>query len=293
MEAYQQYSVRIVFLGKNNNVGECRMKLKYDVLFVVLVYNNLDDIRNLIPKVKKIGPSHRIIIVESYYDNDCSKKLRTIALENECDFIQVENKGYGAGNNRGIEYALNNYDFNYLVVCNADIDIIRFPQVMPEVFSGKLIAPIINTITGKSQNPFWVKENKIAELLMYTGFKLSSTIISGVGFALYKLQRIVFLKKFKRASCNNKIIMGAHGAFVMYSRDIFDKIGLPYDENMFLFAEECLLAHVLKSAEIKTIMTKDIQILHYEDGSMNTANIRQREERRKSIIYYYEKWYRK
>jgi GT2 family glycosyltransferase len=83
--------------------------------------------------------------------------------------------------------------------------------------------------------------------------------------------------------------MAAHGAFVIYSRDIFDKIGLPYDENMFLFAEESLLAHVLWEKQITIIMTKDIKILHYEDGSMNAANVRQEEERKKSIIYYYEK----
>jgi GT2 family glycosyltransferase len=117
-------------------------------------------------------------------------------------------------------------------------------------------------------------------------------LISYLGFALYKFQRILFLKRFNKLSYNNEKIMGAHGSFVIYSRDIFDKIGLPYDENMFLFAEECLLAHVLKSKGINTIMTKDIQVLHHEDGSMNEANIRQMEEQKKSITYYYDKLYK-
>ena len=29
--------------------------------------------------------------------------------------------GYGAGNNRGVEYAFNNYNFDYIVISNADI----------------------------------------------------------------------------------------------------------------------------------------------------------------------------
>jgi GT2 family glycosyltransferase len=269
------------------------MKNRYDVIFVVLIYKNINDIINLIPQVERIKLSHRIIMVDSYSSDECSRKLRKIANENNCDFLSMENKGYGAGNNCGIDYALKKYDFDYLVVCNADIDILKFPSTMPIEYKGKLIAPLISTINGKPQNPFWVKDDRLAETLMYKGFKYNKKLIAYFGFALYKIQRMLFLKKFKKDSYNNEVIMGAHGAFVIYSKEIFDKIGLPYDEHMFLFAEECLLAHILKNNGIQTIMTKDIQILHHEDGSMNVANIKQMEERRKSIMYYYEKLYLK
>ena len=268
------------------------MKEKYEVIFVILVYKNFHDIKKLIPQITAIRPSNHMIIVDSYSNEECSNNLKKISDDNGCDYLLVENKGYGAGNNRGIKYALENYIFDFLIVCNADIDIQKFPKTMPTDFKGKLIAPLLNTITGKPQNPYWAKENRLAEFLVYKGFKANKMLISYIGFGLYKIQRILFLKSFKKERHNNDVVMAAHGAFVVYSREIFDTIGLPYDENMFLFAEENLLAHVLKEKKISTIMTKEIQILHHEDGSMNLANVRQTEERRKSILYYYEKLYR-
>lgn len=269
------------------------MKPKYDVIFVVLVYKNVDDIQSFLKQKILSEISCRTIIVESFSDARCTQRIKNIADLNNCDFIPVENKGYGFGNNTGIEYALKHYDFKHLVVCNADVDILQFPESLPIEFKGKVVAPVMSTINGKPQNPFWAKENRVAEFFMYKGFKLKIPFVSYIGFALYKIQRIIFLSKFNRNPASERAIMAAHGAFVIYSRDVFDIVGLPYDENMFLFAEECLLAHKLKKHGIMTVMTKRIQIRHHEDGSMNKSNIKQLEERRKSITYYYENWYRK
>lgn len=265
------------------------MKKYYENIFIVLVYKNIEDIQNFILQAQKKVKSKKIVIVESYSDELCTEKLRNIAIQNECDFLPIENKGYSYGNNKGIQYACEKYDFDFLIVCNADVDIIKFPDRMPKEYGGKVIAPIINTIKGKAQNPFWAKKNSIAEWLMYKGYKCNILFISYMGFALYKLQREFFLRKFYHLDTSEEKIMAAHGAFVIFSKEVLDKIGLPYDEKMFLFAEECFLAHKLETYHIDTMMTKKIEICHHEDGSMDVSNIKQMEERKKSIVYYYEK----
>lgn len=265
------------------------MKDFYEVIFVVLVYRNLDDIRGFVEQVKKINVPYKVVMVESFFDKECTKKFKEIADLNNCDFLPVKNGGYGYGNNKGIEYVNMHYNYDYIVVCNADIDILDFPSKMPEEFKGKVIAPVINTLTGKNQNPFWAKENNFAEWLMYYGIKKDMSLFFNAAFALFKIQRIIFLKNFNKNKKTEEIIQAPHGSFSIFSKEVIDILGTPYDDKMFLFAEECLLAHRLKELNIKVLMTKRIKIRHHEDGSMGVANVKQYEERKKSVVYYYEK----
>ena len=97
---------------------------KYDIVFVVLVYRNTDDLKDFFLH-NHIKNSH-VIVVNSYYDDVSEGDFRKIAEDNGASFISVPNKGYGAGNNRGIEYALEHFNFDFLVISNADIQISKF-----------------------------------------------------------------------------------------------------------------------------------------------------------------------
>lgn len=48
-------------------------------------------------------------------------KCYSIAKKLGCSFINVENKGYGFGNNRGIEYANKYFDYEFLIVSDPNI----------------------------------------------------------------------------------------------------------------------------------------------------------------------------
>lgn len=39
--------------------------------------------------------------------------IKRISINDGCDFINIENKGYEFGNNIGFRYTLENYDFKY------------------------------------------------------------------------------------------------------------------------------------------------------------------------------------
>ena len=70
--------------------------------------------------------SYRVIIVNNYYDDETKDNVFNIACNYDCDFINANNDGYGAGNNRGIELAMAKYKFKYLIVSNTDIEILSF-----------------------------------------------------------------------------------------------------------------------------------------------------------------------
>ena len=71
-------------------------------IFVVLVYKNTEDIRSFILSVRKTVRDYRIIIVNSFSDQETTNILAKISHEEDCDFIRCENNGYGYGNNIGI-----------------------------------------------------------------------------------------------------------------------------------------------------------------------------------------------
>lgn len=262
---------------------------KYKYIFVLLVYRNFNDAKDLILNIKEKVSNYKIILVNSYYDDDSMEQLKNISIENECDFINVQNKGYGYGNNQGIKFAKNKYFFEYLIVANPDIEIIKFDEKELDKYTIGLFGPIIKTLKGKNQNPYWVKEEKILERLRYSGFKNNNQLFIYFVIIINKIYRYVFLLFFKISNRKQFEIFAAHGCFLVFPNSILKDIDSIYDEAIFLFSEEADIAHEFKKRKIKTYMIKSIEIKHKEDGSIKFEKINENKEEKKSVIYYYEK----
>lgn len=258
-------------------------------VFVVVVYLNTEDLLELILNLHGLDIDKEIIIVNNYYDDESKNRCLKIAYENNCKFLNVDNKGYGYGNNRGIEYAIENFNFEFLIVSNPDILIKKFDEHALSNLKESVVGPIIMTSANKSQNPYWYLKNPISEWLIYNGYKHKSNFILYLGILINKLIREFFLIILRISKKEYQKVFALHGSFVIYSDTVLKKIGLPYDEEMFLFAEEAYLAHLLNKKNIDSYITKGIEVLHKEDGSMSLAKIDEKSEARKSIITYYEK----
>ena len=262
------------------------MKKHYDYVFVILVYRNVDDLVSCLESVAEKITNYRVVIVNAYYDEESKTIIENIAKENNCDFPNVENKGYGAGNNRGIEFVSEKYDFDYVIVSNPDITIEKFTSYVNDFKGMDIVAPRIITRNGKNQNPILVTDNKIADYCLYIGYKKKQDMLVLLGFALNKILREIFLKL-----CKNTVrrVYGAHGSFVIYSRNAIAKLtSNPYDENIFLFSEEFVIANKAKEFGLQTFYCPEVCIQHKEDGSMEIADISENEHLGKSTIYYYE-----
>lgn len=263
----------------------------YDFIFIVLVYRNTDDVIEFIDSVRDTTKNSRIIIVNSYYNDNSMKKVREIAHRYDCDFINVENKGYSYGNNEGISYASQKYQYKYLVISNPDIIIRKFIFDPDCDGLGDIIAPHITTTTGKKQNPMIVKQSKSSEWLIYTGFKYHIRLFLFSGIILNKIKRYIDMRH--RSSFLAYPIYCAHGSFVLLSSHAIEKLGpRPYDENMFLFAEESVLAYKAQEHGLKTLFFPNIRVYHKEDGSVKLSNISVNQELAKSNIYFYEHYVR-
>lgn len=264
------------------------MKQKYDVIFVVLVYRNTSDLKDFF-RCNNISGSHTIV-VNSFYDDYTEQEFRNIAFLNNADYVSVPNKGYGYGNNRGIEFALNKYDFDYLIISNADIIIDKFDVNSLKRYGDCIIAPKIINLNGKKQNPCApFKPSKVEAYLAYLLYKGTHRKLIWLLFALSRLKKILFYLMYPL----RKKIFSAHGAFVILPMNVIKTLVPLYNEKMFLFKEEAHLGMRAEKEGITTVYMPNIVIRHKEDGSMKVASVDVFKMERDSYLEYYNNWFKK
>lgn len=238
-----------------------------ETIFVLLTYRNEKDLKDFLVSAKKQVNDYAVIVVNSFFDNDSMEKIRDIADQYHCDFINIENKGYGYGNNQGIAYANENYNYRYLVVANPDTVIKNYPDKAFEGMEKAVIAPEIINKRGIKQNPMVWKKSSLADYLVYLGLKKNIKIFFYLGLGINKIIRQLFYIMHPNGQKKIKVYQ-AHGSFIIFSKYVLDKIGLPFDEKIFLFAEEGDLAHILKKQNLAIYYVPEIKVYHKEDGSM-------------------------
>lgn len=265
------------------------MKPTYIFVFVVLVYRNTQDLEDFFAHLNI--PQTKVVVVNSYYDEKSEIKFKEIAVKNDADFISVPNKGYGAGNNRGADFVLNHYQFRYLIISNADIEIKQLNVGLLKGYDNDIIAPDIITLTNKHQNPFLVHWHPLLDRLKAHAFKKNRKIPILFGTMITKIEREAYLKVVLHLF-GKKRIYAAHGAFIIIPFSIMKKLHPIYNERMFLFAEEEHLAQLARSNNIAIVYNPSIKILHKEDGSTSLLD-NTFKYIRESYIEFYNYWYKK
>lgn len=261
----------------------------YDYVFVVLVYRNTKDLKDFFCSLSL--QNVKVIVVNSYYDDESETLFRRIASDNSADFISVPNRGYGAGNNRGCEYALKHYKFHYLIISNADIEVRYLNIADLEPYSECVIAPKTQTLTGKNQNPFMVHHHPNIDHIKNWAFRENYRWVIKLFSIFSRFEREVYLK-LTYPLFHYKKVYAAHGAFVIIPYNVIERLCPLYNEKMFLFAEEEHLAQLLKKHSISTIYLPCIRILHKEDGSTGAIGDNFKYIR-ESCIEFYNYWYKK
>ncbi len=92
------------------------------VSITILNWNGLEDTTECLESLKKVTyPNYEVIVVDNCSDGDDARILK----EKFGDYIQViqndKNYGCGQGFNTGIQYALKNYQPDYVMIMNNDV----------------------------------------------------------------------------------------------------------------------------------------------------------------------------
>ncbi len=263
------------------------MKNIYDAIFIVLVYKNYDDLKDFIISLKSTDYSYKVIVIDAFVSDDISNCIEAVSREYNCDYIRIENKGYSYGNNIGIKYALEKYNFRFIIISNPDIQVTKFdPNRLGD--NSAIYGPRIVAKNGKMQNPFRVRYSRIGEWLTYIGYKYDIKIFVLIYVVINKLERELFLLLTKICNVSKmRRVYSLHGSFLIISRNVLNKDKQLFDNNMFLYAEEDYLAYKMKKNSIYMYYCDFFVVQHKENGSFTLSDNNLWSNTRKSILYYY------
>lgn len=247
----------------------------YNFIFIVLVYRNTQDIHDFKKSLTNVIGSYKVVVVNSYYDNNSFIEFKKICQDHDFDFINVPNEGYGAGNNRGIEFAKNRYNFDFIIVSNSDIEIKKLNINSIISLDESILGPQIITLTGKDQNPSHTAHLKPVEFFKKASAKYDSKLLFYTAVGINKIYKI-----FHRVFSNKNVskeqpqsVYGLHGAFLIFSYKAIEKLSFcPFDSRMFLFAEEDYLAKIALLKGIRMLYCPWLYVRHKEDGSVGLLN---------------------
>jgi GT2 family glycosyltransferase len=198
-----------------------------------------------------------------------------------------QNEGYARGNSKGIEFLLRNYDCQYLLVLNNDLEITDIHQILLKLIGVAnerkdigIIGPTIQNDRGIDQNPF-------------IGLNIGTYTLRNALNPFFMLIKILN-RKFDQPALQNApsgYYPHVSGCFMVIRANAYVQSG-GFDKNTFLYAEEAILSERMKNAGFKSFYQETPPIRHKEgltiDLFVNTES--KLTINNASIMYYFEKY---
>lgn len=234
-----------------------------DASCIILNYNDADQTISLVEEIKEYEEINHIIVVDNLSTDNSYKVLKTYETEKVDVIITDTNGGYGYGNNIGIRYAHEQYKSEYIIIANPDVHfsnetITKMKCIFNYEKNVGIVAPKALKPTGDDQNLIaWKLQNKI-------DYGLSASMI----YIKY------FSNKYYNSSyfIDNKLmeVDVVPGSLLMIKTSYMLKYGM-YDENIFLYGEEEILALKFRENGFKTYIIINDTYVHDHSVSISKS----------------------
>ena len=258
---------------------------------IILNYNSEKETRDYVEKIKKYEIIDKIIVVDNMSTTIGAFNVLKELEDDKVSVIQSErNGGYSYGNNFGIHYLESlNEKYDNIIISNADIDVeekavektIRFLNSNEKI---AVSAPrMYNADNTPARRSSWkirtfgldfIHSTRLLELLFYPILRKGE----------------YSEKEYEQEALKVEAIAGS---FFAIKYDILKKIGY-FDENVFLFYEEDIIAHKIKELGYEIYSLNDIKFIHYESQTIKKSI---NYFKKKKLLYnskmYYQKEYNK
>jgi len=249
------------------------------IAFIILHYKNLKDTLDCINSLESfVNSGHKIIVVANGSKDNNICELKSSKLEFDL-LISDNNLGFAKGNNKGILYAKEKYNPDFVIVLNSDIVYCNgyiekeldsiYAKYQFDVAGPKILDKNLN-----NQNPnYSVLKNKF-EIFVHL-LRMDVTFFL-VQINLYFFIKKIF-KKIRNTENGRKVIeqnviienVPLHGSAIIFSKKYIKKFKDPFDESTFLYGEEEYLFMRMKYFHLKFVYIPSISFFHKEDGSLD------------------------
>lgn len=258
---------------------------------ILLNYNSTDDCRKCISDLQKQrGVDLEIIVVDNCSTEENRVTIEKLCQEPKCTFIaNTRNAGYNAGNNVGLRYAAEK-GYEYALIANPDMEfpqtdtIIKMISIIENAEDIVALGTDIITKEGIHQNPRLYKQQK-----WYRSFNWISDFIKKPN----KNEEPNWIESPDKSHyCN-----GLNGCCLLLRLSFVKNIGY-FDERIFLYGEEAILARQVEFAGKKMYYASNIQVVHNHQKSKEGNNLvllKYWKQSRLHAIKYYSNypWYGK
>lgn len=238
----------------------------YELAVVVLVYKNINVLRQFFSTLT-LSCSYRVIVVNSFFNQETEDACRALSEEYNADFISVANKGFGSGNNAGCQYVIDHYQYRFLILSNSDVIIRDISYLNKMEDQTAIYAADVRMGNGHRQNPHLPFKVGFYLKLLDLSYQWRSNLLMNVAFAFNRVLREIVVT-WTKISGNQKVcIFSAHGSFIVMTYQASQILNPIFHEGMFLYNEELYLAHRCRMLRIPVYYVPRLKIMHMEGAS--------------------------
>lgn len=261
--------------------------------FVILHYNAMKETLDCISSIKKHvhKVAYHIVVVDNASPNKTGNVLEDLFLTDSvvtilrCD----ENLGFAKGNNKGIYYAKEKLDADFLIVLNNDTILEQddFVQIIEQEWEKShfaVLGPHVDTLTGVNQNPVPYAITTRKDIARAKYFYYTELIRSYLGVEKMWKDFKNFIKKCIAKDLQNSTadtrqeMVKLHGCCWVFSPAYF-KVFRGLDDRTFMYLEEDILWNHILQAGLLSVYNPELKIFHAEDAATNSVHKTWRKKR--------------
>ncbi len=249
---------------------------------LIIHYNDYESTKELLNNVSEYSIIDQIVIVDNHSKKELREKLKEFTSSKVHVIYNKENKGYGYGINVGMKYLKEKYGNCNVIVSNSDIIIEKEEDIKKLVLELKkegvgVVAPVID-------------EHGV----LNRGWKLVSTwkeiLFNIPKFYTYFERKYRYYKKdYYKGKLTEVDVLS--GCFFLITTDTLERVGY-FDEQIFLYYEENVLAQKLRRVSLKEVLVNDVKVIHNHSVTIdkNVGRLKKYQILKESG-YYYNKEY--
>ncbi len=257
-----------------------RKRENMNLYCVVVNFNEAETTERLIRQIEGFSCLKRIIVVDNASSDDSWEYLQSFSSEKIILLRAGKNGGYGAGNNLGIRYA-EKEGATHVLIANPDV---RFGEDclngMLQVFQDH---PQVGIVAALMKDGSYGKFPNGWRLHGFAGQLLFMGPISRRLFSWLLYYPSGHFRKGKGI-----YVDVVHGSMLMAEVMAFRECG-GYDEGIFLYQEEDVLAFRMKKAGRRTVLLPNVFYEHLHpvmEGEPSAVLIKRQRLREESVLYY-------
>lgn len=242
------------------------------ISIIVLNYNDSNTVIQFLKTFTTYRVINKIIVVDNCSTDNSWSNFENNPFQNVIYLKNENNNGYGAGNNVGIHYLLDNFpDTDKIIISNPDVyiselDLIKICDALDNGFA--MSTGLIYNSNSDETN-IELASNWCWDVPKYRDMIINNELI------IYK-----FLRKYTKLSIYKNLVdyklekyipTGAvPGCFFAIKTNVMREINL-FDERTFLFGEETILGYKLFKIGKKVCVVNNTRILHKHSTSINKS----------------------